>query len=36
MTDVYPMGDPDGLAANYFGTLSDIRKTALAHEMPDQ
>ena len=34
MTDVYPLGDPDGLAANYFAILSDIRKTALAHGMP--
>jgi len=34
MTDVYPLGDPNGLAANYFAILSDIRKTALAHGMP--
>ena len=34
MTDVYPMAEPNGLAANYFGILSDIRKTALAHGMP--
>jgi len=34
MTDVYPLSVPDGLAYNYFGILSDIRKTALAHGMP--
>ncbi len=34
VTDVYPMGDPDGLAANYFGIMSDIRKTGLEHGMP--
>ena len=34
MTDVYPLSVPNGLAANYFAILSDIRKTALAHGMP--
>ena len=34
MTDVYPLSGPNGLAANYFAILSDIRKTALAHGMP--
>ena len=33
MTDVYPMSAA-GLGASYFGILSDIRKTALAHGMP--
>ena len=34
MTDVYPLSGSGGLAYNYFGILSDIRKTALEHGMP--
>lgn len=34
MTDVYPLGDPDGTSEDYFRLLSAIRRTALEHDMP--
>ena len=34
MTDVYPLGHPDGTAYNYFKILAAVRKVALEHGMP--
>ena len=34
MTDVYPLGYPDGTAHNYFKLLAAVRKVALEHGMP--
>ena len=34
MTDVYPLGSPDGTAHIYFKLLAAVRKTALEHGVP--
>ena len=34
MTDLYPLGDPDGTSYNYFKLIGAIRNTALEHGMP--
>lgn len=34
MTDIYPLGEPDGISGNYFHLLAAVRKTALNHGMP--
>ena len=34
MTDVYPLGVPDGISGNYYELLEAVRETGLEHGMP--